>query len=100
MVALSLPGLVAALEVVGLMKEFLRIPQDRLLKNSESSQHLPITMQSLHPIIDQTRCCGIETPDGGVPILHFLLVPGMILSGGYKDPFLDVLRDRVPNDGL
>ena len=57
-------------------------------------------MQCLHPIINQTRSRGVETPDFGVQGLHLLLVPGVRLSGSNEDPVFDVLRDRVPHDGL
>ena len=74
------------------------LPQNRLLPNIKS-QHLPVTSDSFHAIIDQACYCSIETPDYGVQSLHPLTVPGMTLLYGNKDPNFDLLRDRVQKEG-
>ena len=56
--------------------------------------------QSLHPVIDQTRCSLIEFPDGRVLSLHLHLVSVMGLFDRYVDPLLDQRIYRVSYDGL
>ena len=60
----------------------------------------PIPPESLHPVFDQPRGSRIETPNFGVPELHFLLVVGVGLPDSREDPILDLLGDLVSHDGL
>ena len=58
--------------------------------NVESSLHLAKLPQCLHPVIDQTRCHCVETPNFGVQELHHLLIVGVGLFDSHEDPGLDL----------